>query len=220
MKKTIIYLRTSTNTQSGSIEDQRFICSKYANDNGLINFEIVVDMVSGAKDNRDGYNYIINQVKVGNVENVIVSKIDRLARKISFVCNALELFKKHNVRLISVKENIDTTNAQSLMMVHMLSMCAEFERSQIVERVNSTKKYLYRNNRVAGNVKYGFSSVNKTLCENKEEMAIVNTIVSLHNAGNNYSQISRIMNRNNFRTRSNGLFYPQTVKNIIVSHVA
>lgn len=217
MKKTIIYIRTSTNNQQNSLDDQSFICREYCRVNGINSFEIITDTISGAKDNRDGFNRVIEMVKSGSIETIIVSKIDRLARKIAFVCNALEMFKKHNVRLVSVKENIDSGHFTSVMMIQMLGIAASFEREMIIERVVSTKKHLKRNNRVLGNVRYGQKNNDKMISVNCEEMEIVNTAVSLYNAGNNYSACARIMNRNNYRTRCGGMFYPQTIKNIVLN---
>lgn len=217
MKKTIMYIRTSTNNQQNSIDDQSFICREYCRVNGIQSFEIITDMVSGAKDNRDGFNRVMEMVKNGSVETIIVSKIDRLARKIAFVCNALEMCKKHNVRLVSVKENIDSGHFTSVMLIQMLSIASQFEREMIVERVVSTKKHLKRNNRVLGNTKYGEANNNKEIAVNNEERKIVDTAVSLFNAGNNYSAVARIMNRSGYMTRCGGIFYPQTIKNIVLN---
>lgn len=214
-KKTIIYARTSTENQSNSLEDQKFTCLNYANNNGLDNIEVISDTVSGAKDSRPGFNSIIQMVKANMVSVICVSKLDRLARKISFVCNVLDLLKRHNVKLVSVKENIDTDHFTSVFLIQMLGVAAEFERNSIVERINSTKRHLARNNRILGNVRYGFKSVNKFIESDDEELKIVNTVMSLHNSGQNYSGIAKIMNRNNFKSRSGGKFYAQTVKNII-----
>ena len=50
-------------------------------------------------------------VKAGEVEAVIVAKLDRMTRSVQDLCSLIDLFEKRKVALISVAESLDTGSA-------------------------------------------------------------------------------------------------------------
>ena len=84
-KITALYCRLSQEDmrdgESLSIENQRIILQKYADDHGFLNCKFYVDDgYSGANFNRPAYQEMMAEVESGNVSAVIVKDQSRLGR--------------------------------------------------------------------------------------------------------------------------------------------
>lgn len=214
-----IYCRVST-TQQGetgiSINDQIDCCVKYCVANG-IDYDIFVDVISGSKDSRPQFNVMRENIK--KYSKVVVSKVDRLARRLSIAVNFIDFLDAASVEFVSVKDNISSLNYQNRFMLNMLSVAGSFERDQIIERVRSTKAFLKANNRVAGGLPFGYDSNNDgKLIENEKEMTIVKKIKSMYRRGYSYSAIAEALNVEGEKTKKGNKFFPQTVKCVVMYH--
>jgi DNA invertase Pin-like site-specific DNA recombinase len=67
-------------------------------------------------------------------DEVVVWKLDRLARSLSDLLQLLQRIEKAGASIRSLTEPLDTGSAIGRMFVHMLGSFAEFERSMIKER--------------------------------------------------------------------------------------
>lgn len=65
---------------------------------------------------------------------VVIHDFSRLARSIKDLLAIVELFEEKNVKLISAKENIDTSTATGKLMLTMIGAINEFERTNLLER--------------------------------------------------------------------------------------
>ena len=75
--------------------------------------------------------------KARRFDGVLVYKFDRFGRSISHLTRALEEFQSLGVEFISLTEAVDTSTPTGKLMFSMLTAFGEFERSLIVERINS-----------------------------------------------------------------------------------
>ena len=74
--------------------------------------EIVADDgETGKHANRPGLQRVLEMVRRGEVELVIVAKLDRLTRSVKDLGELLELFQRRSVSLVSVAEALDTGSA-------------------------------------------------------------------------------------------------------------
>lgn len=94
-KITALYCRLSQEDmrdgESVSIENQKLILQKYANDHGFLNCKFYVDDgYSGANFNRPAFKEMMIEVESGNVSAVIVKDQSRLAENI---CRRVCLWK-------------------------------------------------------------------------------------------------------------------------------
>jgi len=219
MKRAAIYCRVSNVIQgeSGiSINDQIDCCVKYCVANG-IEYDVFVDVISGSKDNRPQFNAM--RENISKYSKVVVSKVDRLARRLSIAVNFIDFLDAASVEFVSVKDNISSLNYQNRFMLNMLSVAGSFERDQIIERVKSTKAFLKANNRVAGGLPLGYDADEEgKLIENEKEMIIVKKIKSMYRRGYSYSAIADILNDNGDKTKKGNKFFPQTVKGVVLYH--
>ncbi len=121
---------------------------------------IVDNGYSGGDVNRDGFQKMMKLISQEKVRKVIVYKIDRISRSLPDFINILEDFKKHRVEFISSQEAFDTTSPYGEMIIKLLMVFAEFERTSTIERV--TQAYAHRSDMgfyMGGRCPYGFSLV-------------------------------------------------------------
>ena len=115
---------------------------------------------SGGNVNRDGFQKMMKLVRQGKVRKVIVYKLDRISRSLSDFVNILQEFKEHKVEFVSSQESFDTSSPYGEMIVKLLMVFAEFERTSIINRV--TQAYAHRSEMgfyMGGRQPYGFGLV-------------------------------------------------------------
>lgn len=125
-KKTFGYARVSTRHQN---EDRQV---KALSEYGIREEDIYVDKVSGLKEHRPALDRLLSVLRSG--DTVVVSSFDRLARSTKQLLELAERFDKEGVRLVSLKENLDTSTPQGKLFFTISAAFAEFERSIIQER--------------------------------------------------------------------------------------
>lgn len=121
---------------------------------------IVDNGFSGGNVNRDGFQKMMKLISQGRVSKVIVYKIDRISRSLSDFMYILDDFKTHHVEFVSSQESFDTTSPYGEMIIKLLMVFAEFERTSTIERV--TQAYAHRSEMgfyMGGRRPYGFELV-------------------------------------------------------------
>ena len=159
----ILYARKSVERENSiSCETQLEYCRSVIRpnerDEKIITF--VDNGFSGGNVNRDGFQKMMKLVRQGKVKKVIVYKLDRISRSLSDFVNILQEFKEHKVEFVSSQESFDTSSPYGEMIVKLLMVFAEFERTSIINRV--TQAYAHRSEMgfyMGGRQPYGFELV-------------------------------------------------------------
>jgi len=115
---------------------------------------------SGGNINRDGFQKMMRLVRQGKISKVIVYKLDRISRSLSDFVNILQEFKANKVEFISSQESFDTSSPYGELIVKILMVFAEFERTSIINRV--TQAYAHRSEMgfyMGGRQPYGFELI-------------------------------------------------------------
>ena len=73
-------------------------------------------------------------ITLENGDTVYIVDFSRLARNVKDLLDIVETLNKKGVKLVSVKENLDTDTPQGKLMLTMLGAIYEFERAMILER--------------------------------------------------------------------------------------
>ncbi len=122
--RTIGYVRVSTDTQADravSLEAQseKIRGMSVVHDAGLL--EIIVDGGESAKSlNRPGMERLLGLVDAGEVQAVIIAKLDRLTRSVTDLYTLLERFTRRGVALVSVAESLDKREQEALSEIKNL----------------------------------------------------------------------------------------------------
>lgn len=118
------YIRVSTVQQNLSRQEETM--KKY-------NVEKIFSEKVSAKDtNRVELNTMLDYVREG--DTIVVHDFSRLARSTKDLLEIVELLEFKKVKLISNKENIDSSTPTGKLMLTMIGAINEFERTNMLER--------------------------------------------------------------------------------------
>lgn len=123
------YMRVSTEEQTTSLQKDALL--KY----GVDERNIFADVVSGASQNREGLNRVLEFLKSG--DTLVVWKLDRLGRSLAHLISIITSLKEKNIAFVSLTEGMDTTTASGELFFHIFGALAQFERSLIQQRVKA-----------------------------------------------------------------------------------
>ena len=121
---------------------------------------IIDNGFSGGNVNRDGFQKMMKLVRQNKISKVVVYKLDRISRSLADFVNILQEFKAHNVEFVSSQEAFDTSSPYGELIVKILMVFAEFERTSTINRV--TQAYEHRSEMgfyMGGRKPYGFELV-------------------------------------------------------------
>ncbi len=109
-----LYSRVSRDTtHEESIENQRAILHRFAEENNLlVKGESYDNDATGMNFEREGIAKLTEAVKKGRIDTVLVKDLSRLGRHSLKTDLYIEWLDKHDVRVYSVSEHIDTSNEE------------------------------------------------------------------------------------------------------------
>jgi len=201
MDKAVGYVRVSTEEQAKEgtgIETQKDRVYYFCKGKGWEITEWYIDAAhSGSNLERPEIKRLINDVKEGKVDIVVIYKLDRLSRNLvhlRYVYN--DVFKENNVDLVSTCESIDTTTPSGRMAFNILGSFAEFERDMITSRMNDARLLKAKNGGHAGGaIPYGFKKDEKgNIVSDEIQVEVVRSMFKFREAGRTLREIKDILN--------------------------
>ncbi len=205
--KAVGYVRISTDRQAElgtSLEAQEAKIRAMATLRACDLAEVIVDGGESAKDlNRPGIQQLLALIEGGNVDAVILAKLDRLTRSVKDLCALLELFEKRKVALISVAESLDTSSAAGRLVITIMGAVSQWEREAISERTRDALRHKRAQGQRVGNIAFGYrlGPDGKHLEADPTEQAAIAEIRRLRRAGVVLRRIAKTMNQRGYRTR-------------------
>lgn len=91
-----------------------------------------IEKISGKDTERPKFKEMMNYIREG--DTIYIKDFSRLSRSTSDLLNIIEELKNKKIRLISLKENLDTSTSTGKLMLTMIAAINEFERSNLLER--------------------------------------------------------------------------------------
>lgn len=218
--KAVIYARVSTEEQAKegfSIAAQIAELEKYA---GLNNLEIVERYIDEGASGKSikGRSQLIKLLKDAEQQKfqiVMLYKLDRLARKLRDQLEISDTLVNSNIKLVSLKENFDTSTPTGMMTFQMFGMIAELERSNIIERGKLGQQQRAREGKYNGGVVLGYNNINKELVVNESEAIIVKKIFEYADQGLGLKAITRRLNEAGYRSKQGKPFSTNGIKTIL-----
>jgi site-specific DNA recombinase len=135
-----LYYRLSRDedTELNSLTNQRKILVDYAQQK---DFEIVGesfdDNVSGMHFNRDGIYKIYDAVEKKLMDAVVVKDLSRLGRHRTQTALFIDFLNSNNVRVLSVTENIDTSNEDDDLIIGFKGIINDFYAKDISKKIRT-----------------------------------------------------------------------------------
>src|SRR5215203_2626704 len=135
--------------------------------------------LSGGSLDRPAMQQLLADIRVGNIDVVVVYKVDRLTRSLMDFAKLVELFDAHGVSFVSVTQQFNTTNSMGRLTLNVLLSFAQSEREVTGERIRdkiaaSKRKGIW----MGGPVPLGYHVEGKKLLAHPTEAEQVRTIFS------------------------------------------
>jgi site-specific DNA recombinase len=136
---------------------------------------------SGGNTERPALQGLLNDIRTGRIDIVVVYKVDRLTRSLADFARLVEIFDEQSVSFVSVTQQFNTTSSMGRLTLNVLLSFAQFEREVTGERIRdkiaaSKQKGMW----MGGNVPLGYNASERTLAINPAEAETVRCIFALY----------------------------------------
>jgi site-specific DNA recombinase len=136
---------------------------------------------SGGSMSRPALERLLQDVKTGRIDVVVVYKVDRLTRSLTDFARIVEVFDAHGVSFVSVTQQFNTTSSMGRLTLNVLLSFAQFEREVTAERIRdkiaaSKQKGLW----MGGLPPLGYDVRDKQLVVNDAEAEVVREVFRLY----------------------------------------
>lgn len=213
IKRCAVYTRKSTDEgleqQFNSLDAQReageaYILSQKANGWVCLTEHYDDGGFSGGNTNRPGLKKMLEDIRNGLIDIVVVYKIDRLSRSIYDFASLSKTFDQYGVAFCSVTQEINTTTSSGRMMLNILVTFAQYEREIIAERIRDKMAASKKKGKwVGGIVAFGYTVKDKLLVEEPREAEIVRWIFHQYQHLVTAREIAAELNESNRLFRGN-----------------
>lgn len=222
-RRVAVYIRYSSENQRDgySVEYQLDECMKYINEHNMIFVKSYVDeAVSGkSTDNRNGFFEMINDVKRGEYDAVVVYKYSRFARNLVEATLYRQQIEKAGAQLISAMERIDDSTPEGRMMRNIIMVMDEYYSDNLATFVRSAQYLAAKNGKIMGAIaplglKYNDEG---TYDINEEEAPAIRLIFEMFADGASQASILRQLDALGYRTRKGIPYKASTLSGLLTN---
>lgn len=206
-----VYIRKSTEKgleqEFNSLHNQEDACKSYIASQAFNNWKYYKTYedggISGGTMKRPGLLDMMEDIKSGLVQTVVVYKVDRLSRSIIDFHNMMKEFEKYDCNFVSITQAFDTSNSMGKLTLNMLLSFAQFERELSSERVRhkiaaSKSRGLW----TGGIHPLGYDVKDKKLIVNKEEARSVRILFEKYVELNSMTKLRDYLETTSIRAKS------------------
>ncbi len=164
-------------------EDLGYYNSRGDEEEVIPGFYVDAGFSAGKVEGRTAYSNLLEDILLGNIDYLVVTKIDRLHRD---VFNLLGFVKEvtDTIDLIFMDIQVDTSTPGGKLVLTMLAAVAEMERGLIADRTKAGLEVVKSQGRHVGRPPYGFvmDEENKgVLLPVDEQIDVVRNILDMRN---------------------------------------
>ena len=171
MGEKIGYARVSTREQNLSSQVDAL------NNAGCI--RIFTDKISGKEFKREGLTACLDYLRAD--DTLVIYRLDRLGRSVKEMLDLCAKLEMRRIKLVSLKDNLDTSSAVGKFTMQILASLAEYNRSLILEGCKAGIEAAQKRG-----VKFGRQEGTKMKKPKKE------AVIQLYKAGTAVQQIMEI----------------------------
>ncbi len=180
-----VYVRKSTEKglelEFNSLHNQEDACRSYIMSQAFNNWEYFKTYtdggISGGTMERPALKQMLEDIRRGLIQTVVVYKVDRLSRSIMDFHNMMKEFDKCGCNFVSITQAFDTSTSMGKLTLNMLLSFAQFEREVSSERVRDKIRASKAKGLWTGGVpKLGYDIKDKKLVINSVEAEQVRSI--------------------------------------------
>jgi DNA invertase Pin-like site-specific DNA recombinase len=188
----LIYTRTSTeeglNQEFNSLAAQREAAEAYIASQRQLGWILVSERYddggyTGGNLERPALQQLLGDIERGNIDCILVYKVDRLSRSLLDFARLMEIFERHRISLVSVTQPLNTTTSLGRLTLNILLSFAQFEREMIADRTRDKMAAARRKGKWVGGTPvlgYDVAVAGGKLVVNPDEASRVQAIFSLY----------------------------------------
>ena len=187
-----VYTRKSTeeglNQEFNSLEAQREAAEAYIASQRQAGWILVSKRFddggyTGGNLERPALRELLRDIEQGQIDCVLIYKVDRLSRSLLDFARLMEIFERHRVSLVSVTQPLNTTTSLGRLTLNILLSFAQFEREMIADRTRDKMAAARRKGKWVGGVPvlgYDLAVSGGKLVVNAEEASRVQAIFTMY----------------------------------------
>src|SRR5271157_2922995 len=123
-----------------SLDAQREACEAYVTSQKHEGWTVLATLYddaaySGGTMDRPALQRLLDDVRTGKIDVVVVYKVDRLTRSLADFAKIVEIFDAQGVSFVSVTQAFNTTTSMGRLTLNVLLSFAQFEREVTGERI-------------------------------------------------------------------------------------
>lgn len=205
-----IYTRKSTtnrlDAEVNSLSTQREICSAYITSQKYKSWVELPKRYDdggqpGSSLERPALAALMQDIEQGNIDVVVVYKIDRLTRSLVDFVRLIDLFDQRKITLVSVSQAFDTSDSMGRMVLNILLTFSQFEREMIGERVRDSLRARKRHGKLhGGKPPFGYQIIDDELVIDENEAPIVRFIFDEFIRTERYIGVQRALEAGDYRS--------------------
>ena len=216
----ISYQRVSTELQANGIDAQTNEIKRYCEYKNIQLDKSFVDFgISGKNFNREQFQEMIELVKQGLADEIIITELARWGRNMLEALQNINILKKHKCNLVVLKENIDLNSASGNLLTNILFSLAEWERQECKIRTAKVLQDLKANNKQYTKSVYGYDMVNGDMIENPTEIRMLKKVAKLKSNGKSYQEITDFLNRNGYVRKNKTIWNRNSIIKLIKTRI-
>jgi site-specific DNA recombinase len=170
---------------------------------------------TGGNMDRPALTRLLRAIEAGELDCVVVYKVDRLSRSLLDFTRMLSVFEKHKVSFVAVTQQFNTSTSLGRLTLNILLSFAQFERELIGERTRDKMSAARRKGKWIGGypvLGYDIDPAGGRLVVNEEEAKRVRAIFALFEERRSVLLTLAEIERRDWRlkswTRKTGQFRP------------
>ena len=206
-----IYTRKSTDEgleqNFNSLDAQRAACEAYIQSQAGEGWECLPQVYddggwSGGNMERPALKRLLDEISKGQVDIVVVYKVDRLTRSLTDFARIVETFDNNNASFVSVTQAFNTTNSMGRLTLNVLLSFAQFEREVTGERIrDKIAASMARGIWMGGSIPKGYDLGDRKLDVNPVEAEQIRYIFKRYLELNSLVALAKDLDQNNIRSK-------------------
>lgn len=153
------YVRLSVREadEGSSLASQKAEIQRYADGKGEQVKFFIDDGYSGRSSKRPEYQRLRQSLATPGLSAVVCRSVDRLGRNLRETLDFVEEASQHGVAFVATSSGVDTSTANGLMFIQLMSVFAQAEAGAISERQTYSQEQRRSEGRSVGRTPYGYS---------------------------------------------------------------
>lgn len=195
-RRTVGYCRISTEDQlreGVSLDAQEARIRAYCAAMEWPEPEVVRDCASAKNLARPGIDGILTALRHGEIERLIIVRLDRLTRSVKDLGDLFDLCAKHNTALVSITDALDSSTATGRLCANIMATVSQWEREICGERTAAALGHKRAQRQAYGRTPFGFRREGDALVVHPEEHSARMEAIAMQRRGHSLREIGRML---------------------------